>query len=75
MELARGSGNDQPGSLTIAPTSAVFTIGCVAKLLGEDADWLYELSISMPPEDGCLHVYGTLARTESMRHRVPEADR
>ena len=58
MELALRSGNDQPGSLTVAAISAVFTIGYVAKLLGEDEDWLHELSISMFPEDGCLHVYG-----------------
>ena len=58
MELARGSGNRHPGSLTVAAISAVFTIGYVAKLLGEDEDWLHELSISMFPEDGCLHVYG-----------------
>jgi hypothetical protein len=38
--------------------SAVFTIGYVAKLLGEDEEWLHELSISMFPEDGRLHVYG-----------------
>jgi hypothetical protein len=42
----------------VAAISAVFTIGYVAELLGEDEDWLYELSISMFPEDGCLHVYG-----------------
>ena len=42
----------------MAALSAVFTIGYVAKLLGEDEDWLHELSISMFPEDGCLHVYG-----------------
>jgi hypothetical protein len=42
----------------VAPISAVFTIGYVAELLGEDEDWLHELSISMFPEDGCLHVYG-----------------
>lgn len=30
----------------------------VAELLGEDEDWLYELSIDMFPEDGCLRVYG-----------------
>ena len=42
----------------MAAISAVFTIGYVAKLLGEDEDWLYELSINMFPEDGCLHVYG-----------------
>ena len=58
MELARRPGNDQPGSLTVAAISAVFTIGHVAKLLGEDEDWLHELSINMFPEDGCLHVYG-----------------
>ena len=58
MELARRSGGDQSGSLTVAAISAVFTIGYVAALLGEDEDWLHELSISMFPEDGCLHVYG-----------------
>ena len=42
----------------MAAISAVFTIGHVAKLLGEDQDWLWELSINMFPEDGCLHVYG-----------------
>lgn len=38
--------------------SAVFTIGHVAKMLGEDEDWLHELSINMFPEDGCLWVHG-----------------
>jgi len=42
----------------MAAISAVFTISHVAKLLGEDEDWLHDLSISMFPEDGCLHVYG-----------------
>ena len=42
----------------MAAISAVFTIGYVAELLGEDEDWLHELSINMFPEDGCLHVYG-----------------
>jgi hypothetical protein len=42
----------------MAATAAVFTIGYVAKMLGEDEDWLHELSISMFPEDGCLHVHG-----------------
>ena len=27
-------------------------------LLGEDEDWLQELSIDIFPEDGCLWVYG-----------------
>ncbi|MFZ0459008.1 MAG: hypothetical protein WAM17_11300 [Rhodoplanes sp.] len=35
----------------------VFTITYVAEMLGEDEDWLHELSIDMFPEDGCLHVY------------------
>ena len=46
------------GSLTLPAISHVFTIGHVAGLLGEDEDWLYELSIDMFPEDGCLRVYG-----------------
>jgi hypothetical protein len=42
----------------VAAVAAVFTIGYVAKMLGEDEDWLHELSISMFPEDGCLRVHG-----------------
>ena len=42
----------------MAAISAVFTIGCVANLLGEDEDRLFELSIGMEPEDGSLWVYG-----------------
>lgn len=42
----------------MAAISAVFTISHVAPLLGEDEDWLHDLSIDMFPEDGCLHVYG-----------------
>lgn len=38
--------------------SAVFTLPYVAQLLGEDEDWLHELSIAMFPEDGALAVYG-----------------
>jgi len=80
MELARRSTNDQPGSLSVAAIFAVFTIGPVARLPGEDdEDCLYELSISMFLEAGCLHVYGVdeVAATAftPLRHRVPEADR
>jgi len=42
----------------MAAISAVFTISYVANLLGEDEDWLFELSIDMEPEDGSLWVYG-----------------
>ena len=38
--------------------SHAFTISYVAETLGEDEDWLHELSINMFPEDGCLRVYG-----------------
>ena len=58
MELAARFGPAQSGSLIVAAISAVFTIGYVANLLGEDEDWLFELSIDVFPEDGCLWVYG-----------------
>ena len=42
----------------MAAITAVFTITYVAEMLGENEDWLWELSIDMFPEDGCLRVYG-----------------
>lgn len=36
----------------------VFTISLVAKMLGEDEDWLHEISTTMNPEEGCLWVFG-----------------
>ena len=56
--MALAAGTVQPGGLTMAAITAVFTIGHVARMLGEDEDWLQELSIDMEPEDGRLHVYG-----------------
>ena len=58
MALATSSRVCQPGSLTLAAIATVFTITSVAEMLGEDEDWLHELSINMFPEDGCLRVYG-----------------
>jgi hypothetical protein len=58
LELAPGKRQDQSGSLTMAAISAAFTLGHVAKMLGEDEDWLHDLSINMFAEDGCLWVYG-----------------
>ena len=58
LESTSASRARSTGGLTVAAVSAVFTIGYVATMLGEDAGWLYELSIDMFPEDGCLHVYG-----------------
>jgi hypothetical protein len=58
VELAAALGTAKSGSLIVAAIASVFTIGYVANLLGEDEDWLHELSIDMFPEDGCLWVYG-----------------
>ena len=58
MELAAALGTAKSGSLIVAAIASVFTIGYVANLLGEDEDWLYDLSTDMFPEDGCLWVYG-----------------
>ena len=57
MELAAANTTKSSG-LTLAAIAQVFTIGYVANQLGEDEDWLHELSIDMFPEDGCLRVYG-----------------
>ena len=43
----------------MAGISHVFTISRVAEMLGEDEDWLQEISIEMDPEDGRLIVLGT----------------
>jgi hypothetical protein len=40
----------------LAAISFVFTITYVAKMLGEDEDWLHDLSIDMDPEDGRIYV-------------------
>ena len=36
----------------MAGIAHVFTISHVAEMLGEDEDWLHEISINMDPEDG-----------------------
>jgi hypothetical protein len=43
----------------MAAISHVFTISRVAEMLGEDEDWLHDISIEMDPEDGRLTVWGT----------------
>jgi hypothetical protein len=58
VELAAKRGRAQPSRLIMAAISAVFTIGYVANLLGEDENWLHDLSINMFPKDGCLWVHG-----------------
>ena len=56
MELACRSSGRELGGLTMAGIPFVFTIARVAEILGEDEDWLHELSIGMDPEDGHLWV-------------------
>ena len=58
MELAAALGTAKSGGLIMAAIAQVFTISYVANLLGEDEDWLFDLSTDMFPEDGCLWVYG-----------------
>ena len=58
MELAAAFGDAKSGSLILAAIASVFTIRYVANLLGEDEDWLHQLSIDIFPEDGCLWVHG-----------------
>ena len=40
----------------MAAPSYVFTIACVAKLLGEPEELLQDIAMDMEPEDGCLSV-------------------
>jgi hypothetical protein len=42
----------------MATPSSVFTIARVAKMLGEDEEWLADVALEMDPEDGRLTVYG-----------------
>jgi hypothetical protein len=58
MELAAALGTAKSGGLILAAIAHVFTIGYVANQLGEDEDWLFELSGGMFPEDGRPWVYG-----------------
>ena len=56
--MAPGACHRRPSRLILAAISAVFTIGYVADMLGEEEEWLWDLSTDMFPEDGCLRVYG-----------------
>ena len=58
MELAHSGRNVWSGGLTMAGIPYVFTITHVAKILGEDEEWLREICINMDPEEGCLWVIG-----------------
>jgi hypothetical protein len=41
----------------MAAISSVYTVGLVAQMLNEDEDWLDEISIEIPPEEGRLSVW------------------
>lgn len=49
MELARHCSRQQPRSLNIAAIPFVFTIARVTEMLGEDEEWLHELSMGLDP--------------------------
>jgi hypothetical protein len=42
----------------MAAPSSVLVIARVAKMLGEDENWLSDVALEMDPEDGRLTVYG-----------------
>jgi hypothetical protein len=42
----------------MAAITHVFTISRVAEMLGEDEEWLDEISIQLDPEDGRIRVLG-----------------
>ena len=45
----------------MAAPSFVYTIACVARMLGEPEDWLEELaSANLEPKDGCLGIIDDL---------------
>jgi hypothetical protein len=59
LELDASPAGCRSGRLSVAAITHVFTLACVAEILGEDEDLLYEISIEMEPEDGVIHVCGT----------------
>jgi hypothetical protein len=58
MELAAAERAGRTGRLTVAAITRVYNVAHVAEMLGEDQDWLDDLSIDMDPEDGRLTIYG-----------------
>ena len=78
MELAAAFDAAKSGGVIVAAIAAVFTIGYVANMLGEDEDWLYELSIDMFPgrrlPSRLRRRRGRRNRLHQGRHRVPAAD-
>ena len=46
------------GSLTLAHPSRAYTISRVAKMLGEEEQWLDEVAFELEPEDGRVYIWG-----------------
>jgi len=63
VELAASRRAGPSGRLTVAAISHVFTISRVAEMLGENEDWLRDISIEMDPEDRRITVWGTNEQT------------
>jgi hypothetical protein len=58
LELETGCRLGPAGSLSVAAITRVYTLARVAEMLGEDADWLFDISDEMDPEDGRIWVIG-----------------
>ena len=65
----------------MAAITHIYTIARVAEMLGEDENWLHEISIAMEPEDGVIAVYGTADQytvaftdlgIENLQHEIEE---
>jgi hypothetical protein len=41
----------------VADAGEVYTLALVAEILGENADWLWEISCEMDVEDGCISIF------------------
>jgi hypothetical protein len=49
---------NQRSAIAVKKVHSVTTIGRIAKDLGEDEDWLWDVANGMDPEDGVIWVYG-----------------
>jgi hypothetical protein len=77
VELATALNITKSGGLILAAITYVFTIGYVANQLGEDEDWLFELSGNMFPKtaaSGSTASARTAFPLHQRRHRQPAPD-
>ena len=57
----------ESGRLTMAAISYVFTIGRIAEMLGENEDWLQEISIEMDPKHNAFSRVRWLQRASATK--------